>query len=155
MTCNLVGTQLEVARIQSEINRLFETLIRLRDGGAANGTWSPGVDVAETAEELMIDVELPGVTPESLELCAQSGYLVIKGDRPSSGLAEQEGADLLHGEREYGPFEQRVPLNTAVNTHRAVASFERGVLCVRLPKVPNRRGEAVPITVGGCDAGRE
>ncbi len=141
------GAQLEVARIQSEINRLFETLIRLRDGGTATGAWSPVVDVAETGDALLVEVELPGVDARTLELSAQRGQLVLRGTRMAGGAHSDKSARILHAEREYGPFEARIPLGTAVNTHRATARAERGMLIVTLPKVPNRRGEAVPIEI--------
>ncbi len=142
------GTQLEVARIQSEINRLFDTLVRLRDGGGASASaWTPMVDVAETGESLMVEVELPGVDYTSLRVHAQSGHLLVTGSRPPTGLAKEKGAQVLHDEREYGPFEQKILLGTAVNTHKAEARMEHGVLYVQLPKVPNRRGESVPIQI--------
>lgn len=141
------AAQLEVARIQSEINRLFETLIRLRDGSAASGTWAPGTDVAESAEFLRVEAELPGADPASLEVFAQGGKLVVRGNRPSSQLCRLPGAHVLHDEREYGPFQLEIPVTTAVNTHRAEASLARGVLRIQLPKVANRRGEAIPIPV--------
>ncbi|MDQ7008197.1 MAG: Hsp20/alpha crystallin family protein [Acidobacteriota bacterium] len=147
MKQKLQSAQLEVARIQSEINRLFETLLRLRDGGASVGAWSPAVDVAETAEELRVEVELPGVEPSSLKVSARGGRLLVQGDRPSSQLRKIPGAHVLHDEREYGPFEVEIPLATAVNTHRAKADLARGVLRIQLPKVPNRRGEAVSIAI--------
>ncbi len=141
------GAQLEVARIQSEINRLFETLIMLRDGGASSGSWLPGVDVAESEDSLIVEVELPGVDPQSVTVHAQSGELMIRGVREPGAARRQRGSEVLHDEREYGPFEQRIPLSVAVNTHKASARVHLGVLVVELPKVPNRRGEAVPIAV--------
>lgn len=148
------GAQLEVARIQSEINRLFETLLRLRDGNAAGGAWSPGVDVSESATHLVAEAELPGVDPKSLELTAQGGNLTFKGVRLQSAARRGEGVEILHDEREYGPFETTVPLSAPVNTHAARAVVVRGVLRVELPKVPNRRGQAVtiPVEVGAEQA---
>lgn len=141
------GAQLEVARIQSEINRLFETLLRLRDGNAAGGAWSPGVDVSESATHLVVEAELPGVDVESVELTAQGGNLTFKGVRRVPPSRTAEGMEVLHDEREYGPFETSVALSAPVNTHAAKGVWTKGVLRVELPKVPNRRGQAVTIKV--------
>jgi HSP20 family protein len=139
------GAQLEVARIQSEINRLFETLLRLRDGGAEAGTWTPAVDMMESPSHLVIEAEVPGVDPASVEVVAEGGNVVLTGERRlSSGRA---GAEVLHDEREYGRFLVAVPLATAVNTHEARATLTQGLLRIEMPKVPNRRGQARRITV--------
>ena len=67
------GPYLEMARIQSEINRLFDNLLDL--GDEEKGTWMPNADIVETEESLELKVELPGVDGKSLweidpyELC--------------------------------------------------------------------------------------
>lgn len=142
-----LGAQLEVARIQSEINRLFESLLRMRDGGAAAGVWTPGVDVAETNDHVILEADLPGVTRDSLELLTQSGHVLIRGDRPISAARRKQGAELLHDEREYGPFEVVVAMNTAVNTSKARAKMVDGVLRVEFPKVTERRRTPIKIDI--------
>ena len=139
------GAQLEVARIQSEINRLFETLLRLREGDEAAGSWTPPVDISESETHLVVEAEIPGVDPDSIQIHAEHGNLYLSGRRPMPGVRVQEGAEVLHDEREFGPFERTVPLSSAVNTRAATARFEQGVLRVEFPRVPNRRGEAVQI----------
>ncbi len=141
------GAQLEVARIQSEINRLFETLLRLREGEEAVGSWAPAVDMSETETHLIVEAEVPGVDPESLEISAESGNLSLRGVRRPPEARAVEGAEILHDEREYGPFERIVPLTTAVNTRAAVAHVVQGVVHIEFPRVPNRRGQAVLIPI--------
>ena len=142
------AAHLEVARIQSEVNRLFEALLRLREGERSPVSgWSPAVDVAESATHLVVEAEVPGVDPESLEVITRGGELVLRGRRDPSALRLADGAEVLHDEREYGLFERTIPLGTAVNTRQARARLDRGVLRVELPKVENRRGEAVRIPV--------
>ncbi len=148
MTSKSRGAQLEVARIQSEINRLFDMLLRLRSGEASSETWLPGVDVAETESRLVVEIELPGVDPSSLDVWTEGGNLYLKGVRPPSPLRDRPGAEILHDEREYGPFDVEIPLTAAVNPREAMAKLELGVLSIELPKVKNRRGEAVKISIG-------
>ena len=148
------GLHLEVARIQSEINRLFELLGRLREGelpAGGTGEWTPAADVAESPTELLVEVELPGVAPDELELSTEGGQLVVRGMRAPSSARLEPGAALLHDERGLGRFERAIPLSVAVNPHKAVARLEQGVLSIRLPRVPNRRGTPVriPVEVGG------
>jgi len=141
------GAQLEVARIQSEINRMFESLLRLRSGGTEEGTWMPAVDMMESPSHLVIEAEVPGVDPASVEVVAEGGNLVLTGERRLSSARAGDGAEVLHDEREYGRFLVAVPLATAVNTHEARATLAQGLLRIEMPKVPNRRGQARRIAV--------
>ncbi len=139
------GPFLEIARIQSEINRLFDNLLDLRRAGGEAGQWIPNVDIAETEDAVMVKVELAGVHPEDLEIVCCGSEVVIQGERRSQA---PEGATHHVCERAYGRFRRTVPLTVPVNTRQAEASFVRGLLAIRFPKVPNRRGEAVRIPVG-------
>ena len=62
MTTTL-GSLMEVARIQSEINRLFDNLLDLDRGEGGAAAWMPNVDIAETPESLVLKVELPKLAP--------------------------------------------------------------------------------------------
>lgn len=147
MTRTARGAQLEVARIQSEINRLFETLLRLREGEEQVGSWVPAVDCNETEDMLVVEAEVPGVDPESLVVEAESGTLYLRGTRRPPAAREAPQNQVLQDEREYGAFERVIPLITPVNTRNATCRLVDGVLRVEFPRVPNRRGEPVPIPI--------
>ena len=138
-----LGSMMEVARIQSEINRLFDNLLDL--GGEEGAAWMPNVDIVETDENLMLKVELPGVPPETLSLAVLGGNLIIRGikSRP-----EMDAGVRFHvAERVFGPFRRSIQLGVPVNTRQAEAVLNNGLLRISFPKVPNRRGEEVPIEV--------
>ncbi|MCE5246767.1 MAG: Hsp20/alpha crystallin family protein [Candidatus Polarisedimenticolia bacterium] len=141
------GAQLEVARIQSEINRLFELLLRLRQGEDAPNGWAPAVDEFERNDSLVLEAALPGVDPATLSVAVEEGELRIVGERRPPAARLAEGAAVVVEECEYGPFARSVPLGASVNARGAKAVFDRGVLRVELPRVENRRGQSVPIAV--------
>ena len=142
------GPMLEVARIQSEINRLFENLLDLGARGESEaGAWIPNVDVVETDEALVVKVELPGVDPADVHVAANGDQIVVRGDKRRPDIPESARPHLE--ERAYGRFRRIVPLGVPVNTHRAEAVLADGLLRIRFPKVPNRRGEEVAIAVRG------
>lgn len=144
---NTFGPLFEVARIQSEINRLFDNLIDLgsRPEDAGAGTWTPIVDVVETEEHLLVRVELPGVPRELVQVSAHAGNVIVKGEKPRP---QSPASPRFHvAERAFGRFRRVIPLGTPVNTHKAEAVLADGFLHVRFPKVPNRRGEEAPIEV--------
>jgi HSP20 family protein len=145
MTTKTFGPMLEVARIQSEINRLFDNLLDLGADGKAGGSWIPNADILENEDELIVNVELPGVQAGDLTLSVHSGNLVIHGEkaRPEfPGPVEFQAA-----ERSFGSFRRVIHLGVPVNTRQARAVLKSGLLRICFPKVPNRRGEAVPIEV--------
>ena len=81
---------MEMARIQSEINRLFDNLLDLGQKEEV-GSWMPNADIIETDSDLLLKVEVPGVRPDRLELAVHGGNLIIRGqkDRPQvDGRAE-------------------------------------------------------------------
>ncbi len=142
-----MGPLMEMARIQSEINRLFDNLLDLEDQPGGAGSWMPNADILETEDTLVLKVELPGVAPDKLSLSVHGGNVILRGEkaRPSA-----EGAVEFHtAERQFGRFKRVIQLGVPVNTRLATAELSNGLLEVRFPKVPNRRGEEVPIEITG------
>jgi HSP20 family protein len=142
------GPLLEVARIQSEINRLFDNLLDLGAGDRDGSTWIPNVDILESDDTLTVKVELPGVRLEDLDLQVTSGNITIQGNKQRPGLSGQ--VEFLLAERSFGAFRRVIQLGVPVNTRQAKATLKNGLLRICFPKVPNRRGEAVPIEVEGA-----
>lgn len=140
-----LGSMLEVARIQSEINRLFDNLLDLDEGGKESGSWIPMSDIVETDEVLVVTVELPGVVAADLVVTTHGGDLILKGEKRRPTLPGP--ARFQAAERAYGRFRRVIHLGVPVNTHKAEAVLVDGNLRIRFPKVPNRRGEEVAIEV--------
>jgi HSP20 family protein len=136
---------MEVARIQSEINRLFDNLLDLGKSDSGGEAWIPNTDIIETDSSLLLKVELPGVAADKLTLAVHGGNLIIRGEKsrpPVDGRVEFHIA-----ERAFGRFRRVIHLGVPVNTRLAEASLDNGLLRIRFPRVPNRRGEEVPIEV--------
>ncbi len=139
------GPLLEAARIQSEINRLFNNLLDLGTGGKDGGAWIPNADIVETEDALLVKVEVPGVALSGLTVSVLGGNLILQGDK---ARAEPDPRSKFHlAERAFGRFRRVINLGVPVNTHRAEAELQDGLLKLRFPKVPNRRGEEVAIEV--------
>ncbi len=139
------GPLLEAARIQSEINRLFNNLLDLGGEGKDGGAWIPNVDIVETEDELIVKAEVPGVAPAGLSVSVLGGNLIVQGEK---ARPDAEAGSKFHlAERAFGRFRRVINLGVPVNTHRAQASLADGLLRLRFPKVPNRRGEEVAIEV--------
>ena len=136
---------MEMARIQSEINRLFDNLLDLEGDAGGAGNWMPNADILETEELLILRVELPGVDPAQLRLSVNSGNVILRGEKQATG--GDPSVSFHAAERQFGAFKRVIQLGVPVNTRQASASLDNGLLEVRFPKVPNRRGEEVDIEV--------
>jgi HSP20 family protein len=140
-----LGPLMEVARIQSEINRLFDNLLDLGDGESPGGSWMPNADIIEVEDALLLKVELPGVEAERLTISVHGGNVIIRGEKSRPPVAG--GAEFHIAERTFGGFKRVINLGVPVNTRQAKAVLNNGLLRIKFPKVPNRRGEEVPIEV--------
>jgi HSP20 family protein len=140
-----LGPLMEVARIQSEINRLFDNLLDLGGDETPGGSWIPNADIIENDDELLLKVELPGVDAKRLGISVHGGNVIVRGEKSRPEVAGP--AEFHIAERAFGGFKRVIHLGVPVNTRRARAVLKNGLLRIRFPKVPNRRGEEVPIEV--------
>lgn len=138
---------MEAARIQSEINRLFDNLLDMGAAETGSASWIPNADILESGEELVLRVELPGVRAEHVELSIDGGNAIISGEKYPTSTDRDTRFSL--SERQFGKFRRVIALGVPVNTRQADAQMIDGLLEVRFPKVPNRRGEVVRIEVQG------
>jgi HSP20 family protein len=102
------------------------------------GSWMPQADVSETAKEVRVTVELPGMEEKDLEVSFLDGALTIKGEKNEEH--EEEKGDVYRSERRYGRFERTIPLPAEVDVDNVKASFKKGVLKITLPKT--REGQS-------------
>jgi HSP20 family protein len=114
--------------LRREIDRLFEDTFA-RDGSH----WTPAVDIKEIGSDIRVDVELPGLKPEDVEITTENALLTIRGEKRSE---RKEGEDGRYHvvERSYGSFMRSFTLPQGVDENQIQAEFENGILSVRIPK---------------------
>ena len=129
----------ELLTVQKRMNQLFESALARTNFETAGGVdaWAPVVDVYELPRGLAVDVELPGLAPDDIEVVLDHGELVIRGQRQ---MEADQGPRYHRVERSYGRFHRRIPLPVGVDSARVEASYRQGVLHVL---VPNPAGEHV------------
>src|SRR6476661_3262419 len=121
-------TSAPIFGLRREIDRLFEDTFS-REGG----TFTPAVDIKENEKEIRLDVELPGLKPENVEVIAENGVLTIRGEKRSE---RKEGEDNRYQvvERTYGTFVRTFQLPQGVDEDQIKGEFENGVLSIAIPK---------------------
>jgi HSP20 family protein len=111
------------------------------------GSWMPQVDVRETAKEIRVTAELPGMEEKDLAVSFLEGLLTIKGEKNEEH--EEEKGDVHRSERQYGMFERTIPLPAEVDPDKVKAAFKKGVLKITLPKTKEAQSNRRLIQIEG------
>lgn len=131
----------EFRRVRDEFDRLFEGLV---PGGALPARrqcmCSPPTDVYETADAVVVKVEIGGMSEEDFQVLYADGILTIAGVRADQ---EQEPRAYQRMEIWTGPFRTRVKIPWHVDAEHIDAQYRDGFLRVRLPKA-NRKTD-IPV----------
>jgi HSP20 family protein len=125
-----------------EMNRMFEGFLGRAMPGMERA-WSPPVDMFETKDDLVVTVELAGMSEKDIQISLTGEMLSLRGERVSQ--ANEEG--LYRGERWYGKFERNLTLPYPVQADKVKATYRDGVLTVSLPKAEELKPRAIKIDV--------
>lgn len=150
----------ELDSFQSDMNRLFDSFFGRREGTANGGgsygrRWIPAMDLVETDEDLVLRADLPGLDRDDIEIEVKDNTLTVSGER--KGEHEEKGEGFYRVERAFGRFSRSLDLPQGIEPGAVRASFDRGVLEVRIPKPAERKPTRVEIGGGEreLDAGGE
>jgi HSP20 family protein len=145
----------ELSSLQAEMNRLFQSFF---DTPATGGTqpngglrrWHPAMDLVETEDHFVLRADLPGVAENDVKVELEDNVLTLSGERRHEQEVKKGGYYRI--ERASGTFARSLTLPEGVNPEAVEASFDRGVLEVRIPKPEERKPRRVAISVGDTPA---
>ncbi len=133
----------EMARLSEEMSRLFGDERLLKTGESVG--WTPGCDIYEDDESVMLRFELAGVDPKDVDVRFENGVLTIHGDRK---LEKEDKRENYHRvELQYGTFTRSFTLPTTVDAEHIRAESKQGVLSVTLPKRTDAKPRAIQVKV--------
>jgi HSP20 family protein len=101
------------------------------------------MDLYETDDEIVVEIDLPGMDPLGIVLQILDNRLILEGKRKHL----PETGHYLRMERCFEDFRRVVRLPGAVRPERVQARYERGVVRLRMPKIEDRRRRAVRIEI--------
>jgi HSP20 family protein len=138
----------ELGTIQNEMNRLFNSFFDTPTPGnsGAYRRWIPAMDLVETEGEFVLRADLPGLSEEDVNIELEDNVLTVSGERKSEHEDRKEG--FYRVERSYGSFRRSLTLPEGIEPDAVKATFDRGVLEVRVPKPEQRKPRKVSISVG-------
>jgi HSP20 family protein len=147
----------DIDSLQGDMNRLLDSFFGRREAGQASTArrWVPAMDLAETDDQLVLRADLPGLQREDIEIEVKDNVLTIAGERKAEHESKGEGYHRI--ERSFGRFSRSLGLPRGIDAGSVTASFENGVLEVRMPKPEERKATRVEIAteVGAHDGERE
>jgi HSP20 family protein len=124
----------EMVTLRSAMDRLFDDsfvspfTLRTFNGEAA----APAMDVHETADDLVVSAALPGLKAEDVDITITGQAVTVKGEFKEDDRVER--GQYLYRERRFGTFQRQLQLPVRVQSEAATATFEDGVLTLRIPK---------------------
>lgn len=133
-----------------ELERQLDDLMRDGDQDNKNNSqaitgWSPRVDVYEESDDLVFEVDAPGIHKDDLDVSIEDNRLTISGERREEKNVEEEDRNYFRSERVYGQFQRSFALPDAVDAEQVQASYDDGVLTVRAPRVEESTSQNVQI----------
>lgn len=130
-----------------DLENLVDHLFGNKQMGREQSTcrWVPRTDVRESEVGYLIDVDLPGLSAEQVNVEIKEGVLEISGQR--EGAEEAEGERLVRSERLSGTFQRRFEFSEQVDAEKVSAEFKNGVLSLTVPKVEKELPRKIEIKV--------
>lgn len=136
--------------LRREIDRLFDDAYG--SGGRAASAWSPSANVREANDAVLLEMELPGISPESVDISIENDMLTVSGEKREERREDEEEGRYFLVERRYGSFSRSFTLPPNVDHDKVTADFDNGLLTIRIPR------EALPqprrIQIGGAAKGK-
>ncbi|MFJ3030336.1 Hsp20/alpha crystallin family protein [Curtobacterium sp. NPDC087080] len=125
-----------------ELDRLAGSLL----GAGAGALRSMPMDLYRTGDHYVLDVDLPGIDPGSVDVDVDGSVLTIRAERT---LGAPEGSQWLTRERQPGTFVRQLTLGDHLDTARISAAYDNGVLSVTIPVKESAKPRKIDVTTGG------
>ncbi len=132
----------EMMTLREAMDRLFDDAFT-RPISMSGGSIVPAIDVYQNADEVVVKASLPGLKAEDVQISVTADILTLRGEFKEEN--EQEGKTYHLRENRYGAFERQVMLPTDVQTDKAKADFENGILTITLPKAETVKPRTISI----------
>lgn len=139
----------------ASLDRFFNDLWNTFPAEPENNSVAPPIDIIERDNTVEVQVNLPGVNPDDVNIEFEDGVLTIathfegaNGEEANEESEEgKEGTNYTRRERYHGAYERSLRVPDSLDTQNAAANFENGVLYLTLPKKPEAQPLRIPINV--------
>jgi len=105
------------------------------------------IDMYQTENEVVVKTALPGVKPEDIDITITGDTLHIRGENKADEKIKRE--DYIYQEQRYGAFSRSITLPSGLDTDKAEAKFEDGILTLTIPKSEEVKPKSIKIKAKG------
>ena len=140
--------------LRREMEHLFDNVLSGPSQASTSGAATivaPRMDISEDDKEIKVVAEMPGTTPDKLEVSIDDDVLTIRGEREQERETSRKNYHLI--ERSVGVFQRSLRLPTAVDASQVQARFDNGVLTLSIPKTGAKEGSRRVLIRSGADEG--
>jgi len=110
---------------------------------ASAPAFAPRLDLVEMPDEVRVTAELPGLGAEDFSIELEADVLSLRGEKRREASEDENGWHRV--ERSFGRFERRVRIPVEVDSERAKANYDNGLLVITLPKADAAKVREIPI----------
>lgn len=129
-------------RFVGDFDRVFHRMLGT-DGGLLTDAWAGiSTSIWEDGDHVYVELDLPGMTRDEIEIVVHNGVMTIRGERKSK---TPENTNYIFNNRYYGGFERSIKLSSAVDRDGMKATLEHGVLRIELAKAASAKPTKVEI----------
>lgn len=132
----------DLGRMRNRLQRFFEEpfgldlrLPSIDEKRMEKLMWTPNVEATETPTEYTLTAELPGISPENVEVAVAEGMITLKGHKVEERKEGEKDRTFHLWERSYGEFARSFRFPLPVNEAKVAAEFTNGILKVTVPKL--------------------
>jgi len=132
-----------IDHLSTEMNRLFD----LEQNTSVDGVtdWRPAVDIIGDDNQYTLRADLPGISPETVDIEVDAGVLTVTGERVD--VREEDDTGFQRYERPSGRFSRRFTLPDAVEVDQITAESVNGVLEIVIPKQEKLAPKKIKVSV--------
>jgi HSP20 family protein len=136
----------EAMTLREAVNRLFEeSFVPTTSSGRPNGSFAPALDLSENAEAYFVELAVPGLKADDLNITFENGVLTVSGEVRQS--TESKERNFHRVERRYGRFSRSVSLPSSVRGDAIEARLENGLLQLSIPKAEEVKPRKITVNV--------
>lgn len=127
-----------------DVDRLFQQMWGAQQSGPR--PMAMPMDAYRRKDSFLLQLDLPGVSPESIELTVEENVLTISAERPAPTAGED--IESVIAERPFGRFSRQVVLGKTLDSDRIEARYESGVLTVAIPVAEQAMPRRIEVSTG-------
>jgi len=133
----------EMTALRRQMDKMFDELANVNS--KSQMTWKPAIELQDTAENVILRAEIPGIEGKDLDVRVTREAVEISGEHSYEKKAEENGH--FRTEFRYGKFQRVIALPVAVQNDKVQAEFKDGILTLTLPKVTEARQKVVKLNL--------